>query len=631
MSETEKQNDTEEQKITSAPDGADEADRTDSELHSIIYGGEYSEYQEELGAEEEEPAPKRVLRTFEAKAAPEAGAAEKKTKTETNKKLTFLIIAAAVTLAAIGLIIYYVNANRKTSDVRLDEGEMLSTSGRVMMFEHIPRERIQAIEVHNQYGDYTVYYNAEEEVFCFLGLENLPYNNELFSQLVVASGFPLISDKFLPDDEDRAPLKDYGLGEDDDKAYYIITTRPADDTPSVSYKVYIGKPSLTENYYYCMVEGRDIVYILEQSIKNTLLADVKSLMTPILTYPIEDNSYLTNIPEINIYKDGSRFIKVVYQDTGANVPGVEQFGVTVPYIVTDPVEYDASTEIMTNLLGQIVNMSGTELVEYNIFDTVLVTDENGDPVLDENGEQEHEYVLKNPEALEKYGVLNPAYEVSYTYTVKDEKDKKIEDIENDVLISPLQRDEDGHEFYYLASLVFNTVVKQDASALSFLTWPLMDYLDKPVFSVQIDKVSRIKISAAGGKNYDFALTGTDDDLVAVESANGRTVFKGDEKTAGENHGIRNFRMLYQTILSINREDFTEEPHEDERALLLELEVTFRNGSVRTYKFYSYSERRCFMTVNDQGEFYVKRSMIKKLVSDADKLLSYQTIDPNADY
>ena len=178
-------------------------------------------------------------------------------------------------------------------------------------------------------------------------------------------------------------------------------------------------------------------------------------------------------------------------------------------------------------------------------------------------------------------------------------------------------------------MLFDTIARVDASSLSFLEWSLMDYLDKPVFSVNIDKVSRIKIEA-GEKKYDFELTGTGEGLTAVETANGRTVFKGDDKEVGENHGIRNFRKFYQTILGINREDFTEEPHENERALLLQMEVTFRDGSVRTYKFYSYSERRCFMTVNDKGEFYVLRSMMRKLVSDADKLLSYQTVNPNAD-
>ncbi len=621
MTDNDKLNDIKDEELQQVSQD-EQINETDSELHRILYGGEYSEYGEDLGSEEEEEQPKMKLRTFASK---NETADNKKIKTESKKKLTLIIVISAVIVAAVALVLVFAPGWFKTeveTPPTLYDGEVLSGSKRVMMFEQIPRERIQTIEVHNKYGDYTAYYNAETESFCFLGLEGTPYNEELFSQLVVASGFPLISDRFLPT-EDRAPLEDYGLGENDEKSYYIITTRPTADTPSASYKVYIGKPSLTENYYYCMVEGRDIVYILEQSIKTTLLSDVKSLLTPILTYPIEDNSYLTNISDIIILKNGELFAKIRYQNTEANVPGVEMYGVTVPYIVTAPVEYDASTQMMTALLGQIVNMTGTELLEYNIYDTVLLTDDDGNPLLDEHGEQDHDYVMK-PEIAEKYGFVTPAHDIYYCYVTSDGTP-----LDNMVSVSALQHGEDGSEFYYVASMLFNTIAKIDASSLSFLEWPLMEYLDKPVFSVNIDKVSRIKITAAD-KNYDFELTGTGDSLVAVESANGRTVFKGDDKDVGTNHGIRNFRKFYQTILSINREDFTEEPHESERALLLQLDVTFRDGSVRTYKFYSYSERRCFMTVNDKGEFYVLRSMIRKLVSDADKLLSYQTVNPNAD-
>ena len=603
------------------PAGDEEINEADSELHRIMYGGEYSEYGEALGSEEEEEPPKMKLRTFGASKKADTG---KKTKTESSKKITLIIVISAVIAAAVALVAIFAPGWFKTEVEQpptLYYEEALSGGKRVMMFEQIPREQIQTIEVHNEYGDYTVYYNAETSSFCFLGLEGTPYNEELFSQLVVAAGFPLISDRFLPGDE-RAPLEDYGLGENDDRAYYIITTRKTDDTPSKSYKVYIGKPSLTEKYYYCMVDGRDIVYILEQSIKTTLLADVKSLLTPILTYPIEDNSYLTNISHIIILKDGELLARIQYQDTEANVPGVEMYGVTVPYVVTAPVEYDASTQKMTTLLGQIVNMTGSELLEYNIYDVVKLKDENGNPVLDEDGNEDYDYVMK-PEIAEKYGFVNPAFDVLYTYKSETEGN-----LDNMVSISAKQRGEDGSEFYYVASMLFDTIAKMDASSLSFLDWSLMDYLDKPIFSVNIDKVSRIKITTAE-KSYDFELTGTGDDLVAVESLNGRTVFKGDDKDAGTNHGIRNFRKFYQTILSINREDFTEEP-EGEKALLLTLEVTFRDKSVRTYKFYSYSERRCFMTINDKGEFYVLRSMIRKLVSDADKLLAYETVDPNAD-
>lgn len=619
MQENEKQINEEEQKLN--PD--EEINEADSELHNILYGGEYSEYGEALGSdEEEEPAPKMKLRTFAEHKQPEKA---KKLKTENAKKVTLIIIISAVIAATVALLLIFAPGWFKTeveTPPELYDKEVLSSSKRVMMFEHIERSRIQTIEVHNEYGDYTVYYNAELDGFCFLGLEGTPYNEELFSQLVVAAGFPLISDRFLPDDS-RAPLEEYGLGENDEKAYYIITTRETEQEPSVSYKVYIGKPSLTENYYYCMVDGRDIVYILEQSIKTTLLADVKTLLTPILTYPIKDNSYLTNISHIIILKDGKLFINVKYQNTEDNAPGVEMYGVTVPYIVTDPVEYDASTQKMTELLGKIVNMTGTELLEYSIYDIVLKTDENGDPVLDENGKQDHDYVMK-PEIAEKYGLGEPAYDIYYRYVTAEG-----EGLDIMVSVSEKQRDEDGKEFYYVASLLFDTIARMDASSLSFLDWPLMEYLDKPVFSVNIDKVSNIKINTVE-KNYEFQLTGTGSDLAAVEVLNGRKTFKGDDKDVGENHGIRNFRKFYQTILGITREDFTEEPHEDERALLLEMNVTFRDGSERNYKFYSYSERRCFMTVNDAGEFYVLRSKLVKLVSDAEKLLSYQTVNPNTD-
>ena len=597
-----------------------------AELHSILYGGEYSEYGDALGSEEEEEERRPVkLKTFSSKETPEKPGKKQKIKTETSKKITTIIIVSAVIAAAVALVAIFAPSwfrSKVEEPPVLYEGEVLSDSRRVMMFEHLERKQIQSVEVHNQYGEYTAYYNAETESFAFLGLEGAPYNEELFSQLIVAAGFPLISDRFLPGEE-RAELSEYGLGPDDSPSYYIVTTRPAEGEEVRRYKVLIGKPSLTENYYYCMVEGRDIVYILEQSIKTTLLADVKSLLTPILTYPIEDNSYLTNISQIMIAKNGELFVLVQYQDEQANVPGVENFGVTVPYIVTKPVEYDAATERMTAMLGQIVNMTGTELLEYNIYDVVPAVDENGDPVLDENGEQDYDYVMK-PEIAEKYGLGSPAYDIYYKY-------RTAEGPVIDVLvsISEKQRGEDGVEFYYVASHMFDTIARMNASSLTFLDWTLMDYLDKPIFSVNIDKVSRITLTSAG-KKYEFELTGTGDGLTAVETANGRTTFKGDDKDVGANHGIKNFRKFYQTLLSINREDFTEEPAEGERALLLTVEVSFRNGTSRTYRFYSYSERRCFMTVNDRGEFYVMRSMVRKLVSDAEKLLNYETVDPSAD-
>lgn len=591
----------------------------DSELHGILYGSEYSGYEGDLGGQEPEKTKYTAFRRKKEEK-PDGG---KKRKTMTQKQITLISVIAAVIVATVALVLIFAPELFKGGNVEVPvkvyDGEVLASSTRVLIYEHVERENIQRIEVHNEYGTYVVYYSKEEEAFLFEGMENAPYDEDLFSQLVVASGYTLIADRFTNEDNDkdgkpdRAELSEYGLGENDNPAYYILTTRDGK-----THKMYIGKPSLTENYYYCMYEGRDIVYILEQSISTTLLADVKTMITPLMTYPIEDNSYLTDISLIIIDKKDEEPIIIQSLDEEANKETQEALGVTVPYIVVSPLEYDASTTKMTTLLGQIVNMTGTKMLEVAIYDVELKYNEDGTPLLDENGNQEYDYVMK-PEIAEKYGFDNPYCDIYYRY----------QDMDMMVSVSEKMKDEDGTEYYCIASLLFDTVARIDAATLTFVDWELMDYLDKPIFSVNIDKVSKIEIDA-GEKHFRFTLTGTADGLVAVEDLYGkRTVFKGEDPATAPNTGIRNFRKFYQTILSINREDFAEEPDEQQRALLVEMKVTFRSGDVKVYRFYSYSERRCFLTINDKGEFYVMRSMVEKLVNDAVKLMNFIAVDPNA--
>ena len=56
-------------------------------------------------------------------------------------------------------------------------------------------------------------------------------------------------------------------------------------------------------------------------------------------------------------------------------------------------------------------------------------------------------------------------------------------------------------------------------------------------------------------------------------------------------------------------------------LLCELTVTRDNGEVLEFKFWSYSTRRCFYTVNGEGEYYTLRDSVEKLIRDADKIMS----------
>lgn len=607
------------EEIPSAPEAEKEDLNTkDSELHRIMYGGEYSEYAGSLGEEEEQPEPEKELKTFKAK---EKSAAEgKKLKTSSQRRVTVIAVVSAILVATIALVLIFApDLFGKVEEIIIPDlygTEVLTSGNRVLIYEHLERSEIQRIEVTNKHGSYVAYYSAEDEQFCFEGLELAPYNEDLFSQLIVSVGYTIVSDRFLPEDEDRAPLSEYGLDEESKPAKVTVTSREGK-----SYTLFIGKPTLEEDYYYCMFDGRDIVYILEQSISTTLLADVRSLITPILTYPITDNSYLTNIPKVIIIKDGKPHVEIRYRDEEENKDTDANFGVTVPYVMTFPYEYDISTQQMQTILGGIVNMTGYELLEFGIFETKLLYDEDGNPIYDEDGEHDYEYVVKD-DVAEKYFLLDPAYDIYYQYNAKDESGKTVATYDTLISLSPKQTDEDGKEFYYVASMLYDFIAKVDAEPLEFLSWDTVAYLDKPIFNMHIDKVDTVEVKTSD-KHFTYRLTGTGGELSVIEKT-----FKPGTSLRTEDE-VRIFRKFYQVMLSINREDFIEEPAEGDRALIAELIVTLRNGDCKHYRFYAYSERRCFFTINNKGEFYVKRSMIEKLVEDAEKVVNKIMVDPQA--
>ena len=50
-----------------------------------------------------------------------------------------------------------------------------------------------------------------------------------------------------------------------------------------------------------------------------------------------------------------------------------------------------------------------------------------------------------------------------------------------------------------------------------------------------------------------------------------------------------------------------------------------------YKFYSYSSRRCYVTINGEGEFYVNKKDVYKMLTDANRAAYGHTVDRNMEY
>ncbi len=580
-------------------------DEKNAELHEIMYGAAYDEYREELGEDEGEG--ELELTTFSLGEQEQSEALPKQTMVKKQTKLIILfsslfvvILALFLVLGPVGFDVFGFKTESDAPTIPFVDGEIpLSSSGKRLLIEHIERDNIQSIQVHNSYGDYTAYYNKLNSEFCFLGAEDALYNETLFSSLVVSSGYVLMQDR-LSHEERSSDYSEYGLGQNDDRAYYIITKRDG-----VSYKLYIGKPTLDGSGYYVMVDGRDEIYIVSSSINTTLLADMKTLLTPLITFPIEGNDFYTQISRFYISRNSEPYIGISYV---GETEDKEYTGVTIPFTVFYPKYFAASTTQVQALYASAVNLTGDEILEVGIYV------EDG---VDEDGNKK--YKLRDGIG-DKYFLNEPAYDMLYYYT------------ENDyisfVTFSPKQTDEDGEEFYYASSQVYDTIVRISADKVKFLEWNLVDYIERTIFNYQIDYVKSIDI-VGKDTNFLFELTGTGNALQVTEQYSGKILKsypKGESLDAPDN--VYNFRQFYKTSLTVYTEDVADDV--TEKALLLTVTVTLRNGKEMKYEFYSYSDLRCYYTINGEGEFFVKRSIVTKMVNDAQKVVDGIAVDSEAE-
>ncbi len=60
-------------------------------------------------------------------------------------------------------------------------------------------------------------------------------------------------------------------------------------------------------------------------------------------------------------------------------------------------------------------------------------------------------------------------------------------------------------------------------------------------------------------------------------------------------------------------------------------VTTDAGVVTEYCFYPYSTRRCFYTINGEGEFYCLRDWVEKVAADCNRAVKGEPIDSEGKY
>ena len=518
------------------------------------------------------------------------------------KKQKILIISFACLFVVLAILYFAVirplYIERTTEEPytppELLEGEDFDIVGRnILIFKHIEKKNVKSIEVHNSYGQYTVI-RVDDQNFYIKEHPQAPLSAETLTSIVVDAGYPVVSRRVEIDCKDYSK---YGLSEEDNPAYYIITT-----TSDEVQKVYIGNRIASGGGFYARVEGRNAVYMLGAGISETLLTNAASLFTPLLGNMVPQNEF-AKVEEVIMMKNGEPFVYIVYDHEDVSDLSLSAYTMVYPanYLVNDD-NYSAV------LLQSFISLQGYKVLAV------------GSP----------DHYLRDDEALMAqfgfYDMKHMPYELYYTYN----------DIATSIAFAP-----SGVDGYYFAySYLYDLIAIVEQSTVPYLEWDLLQYVNSALFAEYIWEVKEISVEGTlkkNGVNYNISETFTYE-LVQQASGNKLTC----KVLPNEYHGLKTYtgtrtkdnpvQGFYGSALSMKMLGYIKVENVDVSTLseFAKMTVTRNNGEKTEYVFYKYSER-CYYTIDGKGEFYLSAKGVNKLLIDAVRAAYGEIVDSNEEY
>lgn len=516
-----------------------------------------------------------------------------------NKKNIALVAVLAVLIAVLIAVFVLFLRPLLTEDKTVDEpavtqeGESIGTLGKYQIHDKIEMSQIQKVLVHNSSGEYAFVRDKAGE-FVIEGMEELPYNEKLFSALISVVGNPLALVKVS---SDNSGYTEYGITDSD--TYWEVTA-----TDGKVYRMTVGHMTHTAGGYYVAYSGRDAVYVLGGDISTaleseekgttldlTVLKPIEYYVTPVLIAGIDSNDFYT-MDKLSVFSGDDLFIstKIIDKEDQVNPDAV------VEYNLTYPAQYRTNDDVYIEILQKLAGLGGTETVKAG-------------------AESEKDYA--------PFGLDDPEHIISFTYN----------DVLYTILVSGVL--EDG-SYYATSSFNPTVVVKVDADSLGFLEEDLIYWISPNPFAYNITSVERITVE---GKNtaLDFYLHhGTDSEGKATLTVDAINNITEENKTIAESDKVWDFRSSYRTMLYTQIEEevpLTEEQIDellsDDSKKVLTFEYVLSSGTKRTLEFWQYSTRRTLLTINGEGQYYVYLDRAEKLLSDFNKVWNGETVDSHA--
>jgi len=529
-----------------------------------------------------------------------------------NKRTRSILVAAGVILLCVVVYVVLLFTVLKDDSTKTEKptignhGEQM-VNGKPFVIDPFEAENILSIKVENEKGGYE-YYKGEDEKYYLRGAEsmlydeNVAWNEEGFSEeqlqdmlsaLPITSSLVNFASYLLADQElvgyDKDNLASYGLA-DGGKASMTVNYLD-DDGKETTKTVYIGSQVLSGSGYYCMLEGREAVYILADghSVGRCMFSDEKAFMLPQVC-PNVSTSVYTDVSSLSIKKHGTEFLslrKVTEEE-------YKQNGELFTHVFENPQGYYPSPENLQTLLYTFTSFKGEEVMEYGITKRLQDPDQRESvnemftlySLMDQNREWTYEITVAYPD-------------FDCTLYISEKLEISVEGVQDDA----------KEYVYYIYSPDFDCIVEFKAEEIDWVEWDLLTFMDNHSFAVSIDNVSALEMKYEG-VDAKFTLSETGNNL-KVQSSTGITV------------ETNNFRQLYKAILFTTMDGYADQP--GEASPILSMKITLRDGTVYDYVFYGLTARKAYYSLNGSGQFYINRDYVKQMMNACTGILNGEEV------
>lgn len=479
-----------------------------------------------------------------------------------TRQIRYILITVGVLVVlvlALLLVKYLPSAGTKKSA----SGSSSASSAADITLTKIDTSKIKMVQVTNAKGTFTIRKNGSNYAVDELG--NAPVSQASVENLVEEVASLSASQKVA---SDSSNLDQYGLKTP--KSTVNIETTDGKTTTITT-----GGSSPIGNGVYAMLKGDSNVYLVTSTFGDDVTQAANKLIDLVIT-SIENTNFgkVTKIAfggaanpnpvQLAIDPDAASTYSATTDSSGNVQPPA--------YTITSPGNYASNSENLTTLLNGLSSFSASDFVTSDMSD----------------------------QTLEKYGLKNPAYTISYTYNGK----------ENTVSFSQ-PTDVNGSSYLYVRTSDKNVIYDVATSTVSFYKWGLSDLAASLVFTPpNIDDVKTVTVTA-GSNTWIYGLNGAGDSLKVTEGS----------KTLNTS----NFRNFYENLIGFTNAGVSSEGANG--ALQLKITFTYHNASKRpdVIEFHKIDDYKSEYVINGQANFYVKSTSVNQVIQYAQDIINGKSV------